>query len=659
MKMIFPKRVGWCFASILSAGLWVGCDAPENGVINERAGVREPAVERPAVGAPGTAREATAEIGEETERGTGVVVKQFPTDENAIIRVEQRMPAQVRVGEQFTYTIRVVNVSEEPVHDLVLREQVTGVIDVANVQRGQEEQQTAQGGSGEQAQQEAGQQTSEQGQQQQQQAQRQQAQTNQPPQTNAQVRQQQTNEQAQGAPGLQRQQQQGQEQGQAQAQQQQPQQRRQQQAQQNQLNQRAAMSPQQRAQMQQQAQQTQGAQQEQGGQNTRTWRVGTLMPGEAKSIEVTAAPQQEGQARTCLTVDYKPTLCAEITVVQPELRLERWIVNEEGQPVDRIYECQPAIIVYRVTNTGSGTTEPVVIREQLPNWVGTTDQQPDIDIPVEPLSAGETAVKRVPVQFTQAGQFSGRAVATTGKLKVQSRASGLEILKPQIDVTIDGPQEQYLNRPVQYTVTVMNRSIAPAPQTRVMLNIPETAERVHVSSQQIQREGNQFLLGTLRPQERRSFTVSFEPSQIGTIALRAQARAYCAAPKVAQVSTEVIGIPAVRLEVIDLQDPVAVGEETTYAIRVKNQGSAEDLNINLQATLPNELEFVSADGDTPVQRRQDSLRFGPVQELAPGELVEWRVRARATEANRVKFQVNLQSNATREPVSEAEPTTLY
>jgi hypothetical protein len=48
-----------------------------------------------------------------------------------------------------------------------------------------------------------------------------------------------------------------------------------------------------------------------------------------------------------------------------------------------------------------------------------------------------------------------------------------------------------------------------------------------------------------------------------------------------------------------------------------------------------------------------------VETLAPGELVEWRVQARATDPNRVKFQVDLRSEATRDVVSAAEPTTLY
>lgn len=88
------------------------------------------------------------------------------------------------------------------------------------------------------------------------------------------------------------------------------------------------------------------------------------------------------------------------------------------------------------------------------------------------------------------------------------------------------------------------------------------------------------------------------------------AEAYCADAAQAQVSTLITGIPAVRLELIDLKDPVQVGEETVYEVRVTNQGSAEDLNVNVQGQLPAGLKFIDGHGDTAVQAQGQAIQFG-------------------------------------------------
>jgi hypothetical protein len=86
------------------------------------------------------------------------------------------------------------------------------------------------------------------------------------------------------------------------------------------------------------------------------WRLGTLQPGVDKPIRISATPPAEGQMQTCLTLDYKPSLCRQANVVKPELQLERQVVDEEGRPREQFLACEDLFIEYRLTNVGSRIT---------------------------------------------------------------------------------------------------------------------------------------------------------------------------------------------------------------------------------------------------------------------------------------------------------------
>ena len=142
-------------------------------------------------------------------------------------------------------------------------------------------------------------------------------------------------------------------------------------------------------------------------------------------------------------------------------------------------------------------------------------------------------------------------------------------------------------------------------------------------------------------------------------ALEPSAAGACSAPVSSQCQTRVAGIPAVLLEVVDLADPIEVGNEVTYEIRVTNQGSKALTNVKLICTLPGELEFVSASGATPSQTQDRTITTDPLPVLGPKSETSWRVVARALSIADARFKVELTSEEFARPVEEYEATLLY
>jgi uncharacterized repeat protein (TIGR01451 family) len=81
------------------------------------------------------------------------------------------------------------------------------------------------------------------------------------------------------------------------------------------------------------------------------------------------------------------------------------------------------------------------------------------------------------------------------------------------------------------------------------------------------------------------------------------------------MKTSVTGIPALALEVVDIEDPVRIGDHATYVIRVENQGSATATNIRVACLLENNVQDVSSAGATVGSLEGQTVRFYPLGAL--------------------------------------------
>lgn len=118
------------------------------------------------------------------------------------------------------------------------------------------------------------------------------------------------------------------------------------------------------------------------------------------------------------------------------------------------------------------------------------------------------------------------------------------------------------------------------------------------------------------------------------------------------------------LSVVGLSNPVAVGKELTYEIRVKNEGTEPHKQISVTATvpegmLPDPLGTVGPEA-TKYAIEQQAVRFEPVAELRPGGLLVYRVRVQAKKAGQFRLRVEVAIPAIAKPITqESQPTEVF
>ena len=110
---------------------------------------------------------------------------------------------------------------------------------------------------------------------------------------------------------------------------------------------------------------------------------------------------------------------------------------------------------------------------------------------------------------------------------------------------------------------------------------------------------------------------------------------------------------------IDTEDPLLVGEETTYVIQITNQGTAADTNVGLQIQLPSELSVVSAAGDSIGTISENNVNFAPYAILNAKEIIQFRVVAKAVSVGDARFRAQMSSDMLKSPVPEEEATQVY
>jgi uncharacterized repeat protein (TIGR01451 family) len=393
----------------------------------------------------------------------------------------------------------------------------------------------------------------------------------------------------------------------------------------------------------------------------RSYAVGELPPLGTKTIEVSGVPKSEGRLSTCLAVDYRPTLCATADVINPVLKL-----TKEGPKETDI--CEGIKYRYVVSNTGTGTEHDVTIEDALPEGVTTDEGKRTVSIRVGELPQNTSKEFNVRVKAAKTGQYASGAVARApGGGEAKSEEVSTLVRQPKLDVVVNGPEKEYINKTATYTVTVKNNGDAPARRTILGIDTGNGATVGTVAvgggggdaqvAAAYRKEGTD--LGTLAPGEARTATVTVRTAQEGQLPVKATVAAGCVSPVSARAVTNVLTLPALRLEVVDLDDPIRVGDSVVYRITVKNQGTGADRNIGVTATLPPELQFVTAEGPTQAKPEGQTIRLGTLESLAAGQSAVWRIEAKALRGGDVRLRVDLKSDSLSQPAMETEPTRLY
>ena len=235
------------------------------------------------------------------------------------------------------------------------------------------------------------------------------------------------------------------------------------------------------------------------------------------------------------------------------------------------------------------------------------------------LPGGESQVIRLALVAVQGGPQAMQVRAVAGDLQ-QSATATILVAAPNLKVAAEGPSLRYIGRDATYRVRVTNDGGAAANNVRVACAVADGFRFVRADKGgRFEADASQVLwyVGRIEAGQSIDLAAELNPTRLGRFQQTMTVVGEQGLKGEAVVSTEVDGTASLLVEIVDLDDPVEVGVETAYEIRVKNEGTKAAKNVDVACKIPPGVKLVSAKGPTTFRDEGPALAFDPVSELAP------------------------------------------
>lgn len=384
------------------------------------------------------------------------------------------------------------------------------------------------------------------------------------------------------------------------------------------------------------------------------WTLRELEAGESKTIRITMTPLAPGAITTQAEVRCSTAVAGQFEVSEPMLALQL-----EGPQQVLIGEAATHTIV--VSNPGTGVASHVQIEALIPTGLEHA-RGSQLLMDLGTLHPGETRSIRLPLAAIAGGKHTIQVQARAESDLLQNATADVSVIAPQVAASIDGPSLRYIGRRAAYTVHVQNDGSVATDNVRVMHKVPEGMTFVSAGQGGQYDEATRLLtwfVARLDQGQSLDLSATFGCEQMGSFTHFIRATTEQGSVSDSQFTTNVEGASSLALDIQDLEDPIEVGSQTAYEIRVTNEGSAPAKNVAVSCELPAEMSLVDIESPVQFAAERGTVVFQPIAQIKPGETVTIRVDVKCAAAGNHRFRASLSSESIDEPLVGDELTKFY
>jgi uncharacterized repeat protein (TIGR01451 family) len=399
-----------------------------------------------------------------------------------------------------------------------------------------------------------------------------------------------------------------------------------------------------------------------------SWSLGALDAGATKRLKVTVRPADEGEIRNRTVVTFSAATENRMRVTRPKL------TTSLSAP-ESVKAGEEVSLLIRLTNTGSGPATNLVIKASLSDGLHNPNGSV-LELKLPTLAAGQ--VKTIPLRAiaTKAGPQACALIVSADGTATEPSKAGFTVVEPKLTARVVGPAKSNVKSEPTYTVEFTNPGTAATDAVTATATLPSGFEFLAASDGGTLaangRDVNWKLAGipagagkavsvkvkAVAPAdavltvaanttgEPAVMTAGVQPASVASRGLEVKS----------ELAIKAEGVPALRFEVVDVEDPVELGKEAIYEIKIANQGTGPCTNVTIAAFPAEGTTAVASNGPTTVRVQAGSLLFDPIAKLdVKGEVV-YRVRVRGVQPGDMKFKVQVSCDQIRTPIVKEENT---
>lgn len=328
------------------------------------------------------------------------------------------------------------------------------------------------------------------------------------------------------------------------------------------------------------------------------WPIGTLNPGENRTIEIFFLPnpgETEMKVIGRVQIDHGRFLVTKIS--KPELKVKK-TAPKEGVLHDAVnYRIE-------VLNAGKTTLTDVRIEDQLGKDDGMEyERDPNAKIDYEKnqrtwtipsLTPGERRVFDFTVFAKKTGQKKTITRVSASGVSPVVESHEINILEARLNMKVTPPTQATVGQPAEVKILIENKGTATLNNVRVNVGHPQDVDVVKArQGAQFFKDGVQWILPKLAAGENRELSVLFTTKLPGTRKLAVSTKADRGQEQQDNTLLEFEGIPALNWKT-ERTPTSTEGRSVNYTVEVYNPGTANATNVVLRVKLPPEVRLENA-----------------------------------------------------------------
>ncbi|QDU38895.1 Large cysteine-rich periplasmic protein OmcB precursor [Maioricimonas rarisocia] len=387
-----------------------------------------------------------------------------------------------------------------------------------------------------------------------------------------------------------------------------------------------------------------------------TWRLGSIKPGQEESIKIRVIPTEPGEIGSVATVRFVAAVTASTVITSPKIDIAIHGPRE-------LVVGEPATFRFKLTNNGSADADKVYVRNVLPIGLSHEGGR-DLEYEIGKLPAGKSREVELTVTAVQTGEFQNQAMGIIGTSSKCEATIPVRVIDSRLSIKRTGPARRFVGRPATYETVVTNHSAQTLRNITVDEELPtglEPAGLPEGGRYDAAKRKNTWMIGQLEPGQSQTFQSKLLATQTGRLQTYVSVSDAAGNRAEATSELEAAGVSSLTVDVLDTSHdgrPIPVGEQVSLRLKVRNRGSAEANNVQVVFELPDELEFVTANGPVDFEQDGQSVRFAVVEQLGVDEESEFDVVLSASREGTTRVKAKL-SSAEQGLIIQDQPVRIY
>jgi len=271
----------------------------------------------------------------------------------------------------------------------------------------------------------------------------------------------------------------------------------------------------------------------------------------------------------------------------------------------------------------------------------------------------------VSLRMLDRGRFITRAVATSSNANQVQAEADIVVTKSDFELSLSCTRELFIGQRANVIFSVVNTGDIELTEVAATIAFPTDIKVISFDCTQGSGERNSWNIGSLPAGTSANYHAVLVGKTKGSHCATITASAAGVAAKTLDCCTQWKGQPALLLEMLDTEDPIGPGDETTYVISITNCGTDADQNIQIVAIFPEEIIPTKVEGPIDATSRAQGriqgnrVTFPAYPVLQPKQKIKYQIVGKAAAVGEVRVRVELTSENLKKPVAEEESTHVY